>query len=195
MKILVVIGHQRQGSFNHAILATALEELSAVGHEVVTHDLYAEGFDSLLPDEEIAPDAELPEIIAQHVAELDAADGVIVIHPNWWAQPPAILKGWLDRVLRVQHGYKFGPNGVEGLYGDKTAVVLTTSNTPREAELELYGDPLEILWKKCVFGFCGVPEENFERRNFESVIMSTPEERAGWLDTVREIVHRRFPAS
>ena len=45
MNILVVIGHQRQGSFCHAIAQTAIDELRAAGHEVVYHDLYAEGFD------------------------------------------------------------------------------------------------------------------------------------------------------
>ena len=47
MKVLVIIGHQQQGSFNHAIARTAVEELRAAGHEVVYHDLYAERFDPI----------------------------------------------------------------------------------------------------------------------------------------------------
>lgn len=194
MQVYVLIAHQREDSFCHGITDTAIETLKAAGHTVVYHDLYKEGFEPILEDGEIPPDVELPPEIEQHVEEILASDGVIVVHPNWWASPPAILKGWLDRVLRVKRMYQFGPNGVEGLLGDKTAVVLTTSNTPREVELKVYGDPLENFWKKCVWGFCGVKEENFERRNFESVVMSTPEERAGWLDDVREIVGRRFPS-
>ena len=123
--------------------------------------------------------------------EVTAADGYVVVHPNWWAQPPAILKGWLDRVLRQGVAYRFGPQGVVELLAGKR-LVITTSNTPRDDELRLFGDPLENLWKNCVFGFCGV--KDFVRRNFESIILSTPEQRRGWLAEVRRLVAKRFPA-
>ena len=100
MKIFVIIGHQKKGSFCHAIAQAALEELDATGHEVIYHDLYEEGFDPILPHEEIPKDAALDPVIKQHRDEVASADGYIVVHPNWWGQPPAILKGWLDRVLR-----------------------------------------------------------------------------------------------
>ena len=74
----------------------------------------------------------------------------------------------------------------------KKAVVFTTSNTPRDVEMELFGDPLENLWKNCLFGFCGV--EDFYRRNFESIILSTLQERQAWLAEVRQTVSQRFPA-
>lgn len=192
MKIFVVIGHQKQGSFCHAIAATVLEELKAAGHDVVYHDLYAEKFDPILPDEEIPKDAPLDPVVAQHCREVKAADGYVVVHPNWWAMPPAVLKGWIDRVIRPGVTHQFGPNGIEQFLKGRRAVVLTTSNTPRDVELQVYGDPLENLWKSCVFGMIGV--EDFYRRNFESIIMSTPDQRRGWLDDVRAIVRERFPA-
>lgn len=191
MKVLVIIGHQRQGSFCHAIAHTAVEGLQAAGHEVVFHDLYQEKFDPILPHEEIPKEAELDPVVRRHVEEVVAADGYVVVHPNWWGQPPAMLKGWLDRVLRQGSAYEFGPHGVIGLLTGKRALVLTTSNTPREAELDLFGDPLENLWKACVFNFCGV--EDFQRRNFESIILSTLEQRRAWLDEVRQLIQQRFP--
>jgi NAD(P)H dehydrogenase (quinone) len=192
MRIFVLIGHQRVGSFCHAIAATAVEELKSAGHDVIYHDLYVEKFDPLLYDEEIPRGVELPPVIKQHCDEIAAADGYIIVHPNWWAMPPAILKGWLDRVFRQGVTYKFGPEGVIGLMKGRPAVVFTTSNTPREDELRLYGDPLENLWKNCIFGMCGV--EDFYRRNFESIIMSSPEQRMDWLKEVREIVQKKFKA-
>jgi len=191
MSILVIIGHQHPGSFCHAIAETAIEELKELGHDVVYHDLYAEQFDPILPHEEIPREATLPPVIQQHCDEVMAADGYIVVHPNWWAQPPAMLKGWLDRVIRQGTMYKFGEGGkVIGLLEGRKALVFTTSNTPRDVELEWFGDPLENLWKTCIFGFCGVSD--FRRRNFESIIMSTPEERKAWLEEVRRIVHETF---
>jgi NAD(P)H dehydrogenase (quinone) len=116
----------------------------------------------------------------------------VVVHPNWWAMPPAVLKGWIDRVFCQGVAYEFGEGGaVIGHLKGKTAVVFTTSNTPRDAEMKLFGDPLENLWHNCIFGFCGV--EDFHRRNFESIIMSTPEERKAWLAEVRQTVEQRFP--
>ncbi len=194
MRVLVVIGHQNpeQGSFCHAIARAAVEELNDAGHEVVYHDLYQEGFDPVLPDAEVPRDAEVPPGVARHCEEVRSAEGYLVVHPNWWGQPPAILKGWIDRVFRQGVVYEFAEGGaVNGFLAGKAAVVFTTSNTPRDVELELFGDPLENLWRTCVFGFCGV--ERFTRRNFESVIMSTPEQREGWLAEVRSIVRERFP--
>jgi|SRR3989304_5644437 len=193
MKVFVLIGHQREGSFCHAIAAVAIEELKKAGHTVIYHDLYAEKFDPILLDKEIPKEAELDPVVRQHCNELAAADGYVVVHPNWWGQPPAILKGWMDRVLRQGVAYEFTAQGVNGLLKGRKAVVFTTSNTPRDEELKLFGDPLENLWKTCVFNFCGV--EDFYRRNFESIIMSTPEERAKWLKEVRQIIRSRFPCS
>ncbi len=190
MKVFVLIGHQKQGSFCHAIAATAVEELKAAGHTVIYHDLYAEKFDPILPDEEIPKNGMLDPIVRCHCDELIAADGYVIVHPNWWAMPPAILKGWLDRVLRQGVAYEFTAQSVNGLLKGRKAVVFTTSNTPRDDELRLFSDPLENLWKTCVFNFCGV--EDFFRRNFESIIMSTPKQRASWLEEVRQIIRQRF---
>jgi putative NADPH-quinone reductase len=193
MKVLVVLGHQRPGSFCHAIAQAAMEELRAAGHEVIFHDLYAEGFDPILPEAEIPKAAALDPVVQQHCREVAEAQGYVVIHPNWWAMPPAVLKGWIDRVFRQGVVYEFTAQGVAGFLKGRTAVVFTTSNTPREDELRLYGDPLENLWKTCIFGLCGL--EDFTRRNFESIIMSTPEQRAGWLAEARGIIRQRFGCS
>jgi putative NADPH-quinone reductase len=192
MKVLIIIGHQQQGSFNHAIAQTAMEELKAGGHEVVYHDLYAEEFDPILPADQVPKDAALDPVVKQHCDEVRAADGYVIVHPNWWGMPPAILKGWVDRVIRQGTMYEFGPNGVVQHLKGRRALVFTTSNTPREDELRFYGDPLENLWKNCIFGLVGV--EDFQRRNFESIIMSTAEQRRGWLEEVRKLVRERFPS-
>lgn len=190
MKVLVIIGHQQTGSFCHAIAAIAVETLKRAGHEVIYHDLYEERFDPVLPSAEVPRDATLDPVIQRHCDELVAADGYVIVHPNWWGTPPAILKGWLDRVVRQGTAYKFGPQGVIELLAGRRAMVFTTSNTPRDIELSVFNDPLENLWKTVVFAFVGVKQ--FERRNFESIIMSTPEQRQGWLEEVREKVGSFF---
>jgi len=191
MKVLVILGHQHKGSFCHAIAETAVEELKRAGHKVIYHDLYDEQFDPILPHEQIPKGAQRTPIVQQHCDELRAADGYVIVHPNWWAMPPAILKGWIDRVFCQGVAYEFGEGGaVIGHLKGKRAVVFTTSNTPRDVEMKLFGDPLENLWKACIFNFCGV--EDFYRRNFESIILSTLEQRKGWLAEVRRTIKERF---
>ena len=195
MKVLVVLGHPQPGSFNHAIARTAVTALEKNGHEVIFRDLYAERFDPVLPDEEIPDEAALDPVIRRHGAELAEADGIIVVHPNWWGQPPAVLKGWIDRVFRPGVAYSFleGDNGEGvpvGLLRARAALVLNTANTPEERELKVFGDPLERLWKACIFDLCGV--EAFHRRMFRVIVMSTPEQRLAWLREVEDLVSRVF---
>jgi len=197
MNILVILGHPEANSFNHAMAVRVIKTLTRSAHTVTFHDLYAEGFDPVMPYAEIPEKAVLPEDIKLHCQDLVSADGIIVIHPNWWGQPPAMVKGWIDRVLRPGVAYQFlegdGGQGVPvGLLRARTAVVLNTSNTQKKRELDVFGDPLETLWKKCIFDLCGVT--TFFRTMFSTVVESTPLQRSAWLDEVEEIVERHFPA-
>ena len=184
MNILLLLAHPDANSFNHALAAAARDALRRAGHTVVFHDLCAEGFDPFLPAGEIPAAAALPPAIRQHCDELQAADGIVVVHPNWWGQPPAVLKGWIDRVIRPGVAYRFvaGDNGEGvpvGLLKARAAIVLNTSNTPEAREREAFGDPLEAIWKRCVFDLCGV--RNVHRRMFTVLVASTPEQRGAWL--------------
>jgi putative NADPH-quinone reductase len=188
MKISIILAHPIVGSFNHAIAQTALKHLEGNGHEIFFHDLYKENFDPLLTCKEIPENALLPQTISKHCKEITEADGIIIIHPNWWGQPPAILKGWIDRVLRCGMAFEFveGDSGEgipKGLLKAKAAIVFNTSNTGNKREIEVFGDPLETIWKNCIFGFCGVI--NTYRRNFSIVVANTEGERRNWLNMVK----------
>jgi NAD(P)H dehydrogenase (quinone) len=195
MKISVILGHPKRGSFNHAIAETVVQALKTNGHEVAFHDLYQEAFDPVLPDVELPKGAVVPTLIMRHCDEIAAADGIVIVHPNWWGQPPAILKGWIDRVIRpgVAYEFKEGDSGEGipvGLLRAKSALIFNTSNTDAQREQEVFGDPLERIWKDCIFGLCGVKHVN--RRTFGVMVMSTEQQREAWLDEVRETVGRCF---
>lgn len=197
MKITVILAHPCPGSFNHAIAAMAEATLRESGHTVTVHDLYAEQFDPLLPCDEIPRNAMLPPDIALHCGEIAVAEGIVIVHPDWWGMPPAILKGWIDRVLRPGVAYRFaetdtGEGIPVGLFRAKAVLVFNTSNTPARREQEIFGDPLERIWKDCIVSFCGVRE--CHRRMFGVIVTSTGEERKAWLDEVREMTRRTFPS-
>lgn len=196
MRISVILAHPDKASLNHAIASTAVEQLEKNGHSVSFHDLYAENFGPLLVSEEIPKDAVLPESVKTHCEEIRQADGIIVIHPNWWGQPPAVLKGWIDRVFRPGIAYEFlegdsGKGVPKGLLKAETAVVFNTSNTLPDREQQIFRDPLETIWRNCIFGLCGVC--NFHRRTFSTVVTSTESERKQWLEETRALIDRIFP--
>ncbi|MGV8126132.1 MAG: NAD(P)H-dependent oxidoreductase [Methanothrix sp.] len=196
MRVLTILAHPHPGSFNHAIAEAAVAALEASGHEIVFHDLYAEGFDPLLSSEEIPKGAQINEALARHCRDLSEAEGIIVVHPNWWGMPPAILKGWVDRVVRPGVAYEFlegdsGEGVPRGLLRARKALVFNTTNTGAKREQEAFGDPLQTLWKNCIFGLCGV--EDFRRKSYGVVVTSTEAERRAWLDDVRRRVRECFP--
>jgi putative NADPH-quinone reductase len=196
-RISLVLAHPSAGSLNHAIAECALFALKGLGHSVHFHDLYAAHFDAVLPGTEFERDAELPPDVQAHCDEIAEADGIVIVHPNWWGQPPAILKGWVDRVLRPGVAYEFldgdsGEGVPRGLLKARAAVVFNTTNTEAKREAAVFGDPLETIWKNCIFGLCGVTQ--FHRRVFGVVVTSSEEQRMEWLEEVRALVRETFPS-
>lgn len=196
MKVSIILGHPYEESYNAAIAKTVIETLKENGHVVMFHDLYQEAFNPVIPKEELVSGQTSDPLVLRHQQEIIMADGIIIVHPNWWGQPPAILKGWVDRVLRESVAYTFpeGDNGGGlpiGLLKAKAALVFNTSNTPEKRENEVFGDPLERLWRDCIFDFCGVTV--FERRMFRVIADSGEQDRKSWLLQVKEMVNCYFP--
>ncbi|MFE7531267.1 NAD(P)H-dependent oxidoreductase [Kitasatospora sp. NPDC057542] len=186
----VYLAHPRPGSFNHALYGAVVDELRGRGCEVRAHDLYAEGFAPLLTAEETgtvaaAERSEEPHL-ALHRAEVATLDALVLIHPNWWGMPPAVLTGWVQRVLAPGVAYKLGTAAGEpaGLLRAGRALVLNTSDTPEAREREEFGDPLERIWAACVLPYVGVTD--VRRTVFRTVTDSPADERAGWLRQARE---------
>ncbi len=195
MEISVILAHPDRGSFNHAIAHDVCRTLESGGHTVNFHDLYEEGFNPLLPVSELDTKAQPSQEMAGYCDELRRSDGLVIVHPNWWGQPPAVMKGWIDRVFRPGVAYSFqeGDNGEGvpiGLLRAQTAIIFNTSNTETEREMRVFGDPLDRLWKKCILELCGV--KNIIRETFSIVITSTPEQRTAWLRRVEETVKTNF---
>ena len=196
MEISVILAHPYPESFNHAVYQTVLDTLKKNRHQIHAHNLYEEKFNPLLEGSELATGETSDALVLQHRQEIKKAHGIIVIHPNWWGQPPAILKGWIDRVLRSGVAYQFeegddGSGVPEGLLVAETVLVFNTSNTPLEREIQVFGDPLERIWKDCVFDFCGI--ENFHRKMFRIIASSTPNQRKSWLEDVKKAINTYFP--
>ena len=82
--------------------------------------------------------------------------------------------------------------GLIGLLRAKKALVFNTSNTSAQREDEVFGDPLERLWRDCIFDFCGV--KDFDRVMFRIVADSSADERSAWLEEAADRARRAFPS-
>ncbi|MBF6044143.1 flavodoxin family protein [Streptomyces sp. NRRL B-1677] len=190
MRIGVYLAHPRPGSFNHAVFAAVVEELRDRGCHVLAHDLYAEGFVPVLTADETetvrsatsAGDAQ----VELHRSEVATLDAMVLVHPNWWGMPPAVLTGWVQRVLTPGVAYKLGTADGEpaGLLKAGRALVLNTSDTRADREESEFGDPLQRIWAACVLPYVGVTD--VRRIVFRTVTDSTDDMRASWLRRARQ---------
>jgi NAD(P)H dehydrogenase (quinone) len=193
MLALIIVANPSLTSLSHAMAEAGERVLVARGYIIAKHDLYAEHFDPVQSVGEAGNTASLDPLVEQHCAELARADLILIFHPNWWSQPPAILKGWIDRVFRLNTAYGYPPGtGFEGvpvgLLRARHALIFNTSNTPLERETAVFGDPLENIWKKSIFSLCGV--DSVVRRMYAPVTGSTAEQRAAWLAEVTALVEK-----
>ncbi|MEM9762104.1 MAG: NAD(P)H-dependent oxidoreductase [Pseudomonadota bacterium] len=102
MRLLIVYCHPDPESFCAALRDRAVAGARAAGHEVDLLDLYAEGFDPVMSCAErrgYHTPIENERPVADHIARLTAAEGLVFVYPTWWYGQPAMLKGWLDRVF------------------------------------------------------------------------------------------------
>ncbi|WP_163713772.1 NAD(P)H-dependent oxidoreductase [Mangrovibacterium lignilyticum] len=192
MNVLIILGHPDTKSFNHAVAQTCISQLEANVHSVFFHDLHAENFNPVSHVNSKNSEIKLDPQIQLHCDDLINSDGIIIIHPIWWGQPPAIIKGWLDRVLLPGIAYKFITNEVEkhipkGLLKAHNAIVLNTSNSPYHKK----DSPQESIWKNNIFNFCGVKE--IEYRNFCLVKESDDARRNQWLKKIEDLINTTFP--
>ena len=110
MNALVVVAHPRTDSLTSQVASTLVDHLTAHGVGVDLLDLHAEGFDPRMTVEDepdwADPDKVYSAGVREHMARIEAADLLLVVFPVWWFGPPAILKGWIDRVWN--HGFAYG---------------------------------------------------------------------------------------
>lgn len=191
MKASVILAHPYSKSFNHAIFHTVCSKLEAFDISLFKHDLYEEKFDPVLTAMELGFNTSTDPLVNKYTQELIESDLLFFIHPNWWGQPPAMLKGYVDRVIRPPYAYDFPPGDTGGglpirKLKARYGIVFNTSNTEKEREENYFSDPLEKIWKQCIFGFCGI--EKYYRKMFRIIADSTMDIRKMWLQDVERIV-------
>jgi len=144
MRILLVHAHPVPASFSGSLYRLALEKLTASGHEVITADLYKEGFDPVLSRQERENYHEtdinrLP--VEDHVERLLTADALVLVYPVWNYGFPAIMKGWFDRVFLPGVSFDMVDGKVRTNLGNITKLIVLTSYGGTRFKSFLAGDP------------------------------------------------------
>ena len=148
MRALIVFANPEPNSFNGRLRTTAINTLRELGYETEVSDLYAQGFDPVegprhyrsrenvnlfnAQNEQLyaaTRDGVSAEVLAE-IEKLDRADLLILQYPMWWYSVPAILKGWLDRVLVYGSVYTTTTRYDKGRYAGRRAMLSVTCGGP-----------------------------------------------------------------
>jgi NAD(P)H dehydrogenase (quinone) len=194
MKHAVIVAHPNPHSLNAAIARTYAEAVQALGHEAVVRDLYRMDFDPRLKAEEIAgPQA--PQFGSDVLAErkvLADRDVFCFVYPLWFNAPPAMLKGYVDRVFSFGFGFQAGPHGAESLLDGRKLISFTTSGAP-EAWVRDTGamSALSTVFDAHVAAVCGL--EVVDHVHVGGIVPGITDEAVeGVLEGVRTNVRRCF---
>ncbi|GEN36826.1 NAD(P)H oxidoreductase [Aneurinibacillus danicus] len=141
MKVLTIIAHPRKSSLTFAVANRFVEGLKDANHEVELLDLYREGFNPVLFEQDEPdwddPNKEYSSLVHKEMERMKRNDALAFIFPVWWYSMPAIMKGYIDRVWN--YGFAYG-----------------NSKLPHQ----------KVLW----IGLAGETEQQFQKRNFDKML-------------------------
>lgn len=177
MKVLIVIAHEEPRSFNAAMKDLAVETLEKAGHSVTVSDLYAMKFKAVADGEDFlerrdrhflkrqmeekaaAELGTLAHDILEEQRKLKDCDLLILQFPLWWFSMPAILKGWVDRVMTMGFAYGGGKWYDQGGLKGKRAMLAVTTGGPEAgySPRGINGSIEEVLFpiQHGILFFCG----------------------------------------
>lgn len=163
-KALILYAHPCPESFNAAVHGVVLSTLTARGITVDNCDLYAEGFNPVMSEEERRGYHDEPINLAPvqpYVERLRAVDTLVMVYPVWNFGYPAILKGFIDRVFIPGVGFKLHDGGIRpGLDNIKRLAACVTYGGTRFRAM-LNADPPRKIITRSVRYACGMPSTRY----------------------------------
>ena len=161
MNVFIVYCHPSKNSFTYEIKESFIRGLRETGHKYVVSDLYAEGFNPVMSEEEYVRegfynlDMPVATDVLKEQERINAADVIVFIYPDFWTASTAILEGWFQRVWT--YGFAYGDNPSMKIL--EKAVFLVTMGGSLEDEIRktqleamktvMVGDRIRNRAKKC----------------------------------------------
>lgn len=159
MKHLIIYAHPDSGSLNHLFKSTVVNILQKAEHEVVVRDLYELNFNPILS---------LADMQGQRIGQVDAsvkeeqkyiewADALTFIYPIWWTGMPAIMKGYIDRVMSYGFAYRYDKGIQKGLLRGKQAFIINThGKSSEEYSASGMNKALRLTSDTGIYLYCGL---------------------------------------
>jgi putative NADPH-quinone reductase len=194
--VTIIVAAPDAGSFDHAVASQVESVIRQAGVRYRAHDLYAESFDPVLTEsesatasawtrgvssEQVADRPSVDPLIGRHRSELAEAKALAIIHPDWLGKPPAILVGWIDRVLTpalITDNDRTGSPQRGQL--ERVLVIIAGDLRHGVASVENGADALDTLWRKQVGP--AIATRNVEVLRFRSAEQADDEQRRQWLN-------------
>lgn len=193
MNILVVFAHPNPESFNGAICEQVCAQLTEQGHRVDLLDLYQNGFEPCMSRAErliyMEKDKNM-ETVEAYVEQLLWADALVLVYPTWWMGPPAILKGWFDRVWLPHVVAEFSNKKVQPkLTNIKKVMIITTQGASKWRMLIAMNAP-RLMLKASIKACTGC--KDFSWLTLHGMNKVTEPERKQFLTAVKHKITQCF---
>jgi NAD(P)H dehydrogenase (quinone) len=180
MHALILFAHPEPGSLSASTARNIAAGLTEAGMTAEVADIAGEGFDPRMTEADLAVVRGLgtpPADVAREQERVERADALVIVHPAYWWAMPALLKGWVDRVLTF--GWAFGTEGATVLADRDVHLVRLGGSSPETYETHSYSEAIRTGVEHGIFEFAGSPvasshlvhsaPEGIEARAAESV--------------------------
>lgn len=185
MRVLIILGHPRRHSLCGDLAEAYREGAVRAGAETRLLALSEMVFDPHVHVDSPEHQALEPDL-QRAKAWLAWAEHLVFVYPTWWGTMPALMKGFLDRLLMPGFAFRFyGPGATQwqGLWRGKSAQLITTMDTPPPIYKWLFRAPGTHAMRDATLGFCGV--KPVRALVVGSVRTSTPDQRQRWIERAR----------
>jgi len=190
-KILVIYCHPWKHSFNHAVLENIVENLQNKGIDYKVIDLYSDHFNPIYDEEEMRLfhfGKTHDPLVEEYLDDLKNSSGLIFITPVWWNDIPAMLKGFIDKVMKEGPGlsHVVTKTGIKGLLTNlSSAYVLTTSTSPTFYLKLFCGNAIKKIFVKNTLKQIGVKKTTWI--NFGNISNSKLINRTKYLNKISQM--------
>ena len=196
MNVLIVFNHPFEGSYCNAILNSVTNGLKNANHEIDLIHLDKEGFNPVMISHDLEAFKDKnpvdPKVI-EYKNRLEQADHLIFIFPIWWELMPAMMKGFIDKVIFPGLAYDYVNGSNKRMKPLLTKIngitVITTMNTPRIIYKVIFGNAIQKALMRGTFWKLGY--KNRKWISFNMVKSVSAEKREVWLNKLENRFQRR----
>ncbi|KIA98787.1 MULTISPECIES: NAD(P)H-dependent oxidoreductase [unclassified Flavobacterium] len=191
MNYLIIFNHPFKGSYCNALLDAVQEGLKTAQHSMDLIHLDNEQFNPVMTAEDLKSFRDKKPSDRQVIAyqqRLEKADYLVFIFPIWWELMPALMKGFIDKVIFPGLAYDYANDKntrMKPLLNNiKGVTVITTMNTPRYIYRWIFGNAIQKAFMRGIFWKLGY--KNRKWISYNRVKMVSQSKRENWLDELEK---------